>query len=249
MKNLEDKMKIIEQLKIMASTTYKDFEGDDFQIKLKKGLTNDEINALKNRIQNGILKQGIIEVLQFSRGFDIPNGFLGEIRFDEFGFFGFEELLGFCLTITHDWAGNYWVQEINKKGEWGRIYYVCHDPAVIVKQADSLYEFLIQMHEYLLKEEASFLSKVIDEISFKIYEGNGRLLEQKEAIISGDELLSNFASNYNEDWFIADLRHAKNGEGFRLEAMYKETIRLEDELIWALKKYKSFWTKLREWFR
>ena len=57
------------------------------------------------------------------------------------------------------------------------------------------------------------------------------MLEQKEAVASKDEKLSNFAKEYNEDWFIADLRNAKNGEGFRLEANYKETIRFEDELI------------------
>lgn len=90
----------------------------------------------------------------------------------------------------------------------------------------------------------------MNKIAFDIYFGKGKLLEQNEATESGDKLLSAFASSYDEDWFIADLRNAKNGEGFRLEASCDETIRLEEELIWALKKYryKSFWTRWEETF-
>ena len=178
----------------------------------------------------------------------VKKGFLDEIQFDYFGDFGFEELIEFNLTITHDWTGNYWIQEINGKGEWGKIYFVCHDPAVIIKQADNISEFLSQLHEYFLNGDQSFFSTIYDQISFEIYSGKGRLLEQIEALNSNDNKLSKFAERYNDDWYIADLRNAKNGEGFRLEASYKETIRLDDELIWALKKYKSFWTKLKEKF-
>ncbi len=242
-------MNPIEQLKIMANSSYKDYEGEEFQITLKNGMVKEEIENLKRKSPKNTLSKELEEILFFSRGVKIDNGLLDEIQFDNFEEFGFEELIKFNLTITHDWTGNYWIQEINQKGEWGKIYYVCHDPAVIIKQANNLSEFLSQLHEYFLKGEKSFFSDVYERISFNVYSGKGRLLEQKEALQSKDKKLSEFAERYNEDWFIADLRNAKNGEGFRLEASYKETIRLEDELIWALKKYKSFWTRIKEIFK
>jgi len=233
----------------MSTTSYKDYEGDVFQIKLKKGLSSIEIEAIKDQIPNGNLGVEMEEILRYSRGLEIPKGFLSVITFDDFGIYGFEELIQFSLTIADDSSGNYWIQEINKKGEWGKVYYVCHDPPVMVKQAESLSAFLHQLHEYLLKGEASFFSKVMEEISEKIYLEKGKLLEQAEAVKSTDKRLSTFAANYNKDWFIADLRQAKDGEGFRLEGAFKETIRLEEELIWALKKHKSFWTRLKEKFK
>ena len=229
-------MNPIEQLKIMANSSY---------VILKDGMTKKEIEKLKRAAPKNTLSKEVEEVLSFSSGFKIERGFLNEIQFNNFGDFGFEELIEFNLTITHDGSGNYWIQEINQKGEWGKIFYVCHDPAVIIKQANNLSEFLSQLHEYFLKGEKSFFSEVYKKISFTIYSGKGKLLEQKEAVASKDEKLSNFAKEYNEDWFIADLRNAKNGEGFLLEANYKETIRFEDELIWALKKRKGFWTRIK----
>ena len=241
-------MNLTEQLKLMANTSYKDYEGEPFQILLKSGLSDIEIVKLKSNSPSKTLSKELEEILRFTRGFKIKKGFIDEIQFDNFGDFWFEELIASNLTITHDLTGNFWIQEINQKGEWGKIYYVCHDPPVIIKQANSLCEFLNQLHEYLLIGEESFFSKVYDQISFNVYSGKGKLLDHNEALSSKDEKISQFASNYNSDWYIADLRNAKNGEGFRLESNYNETFRLEDELIWALKKYKSIWSRIKELF-
>jgi len=241
----------LEQLKIMSKTSYQNYEGEQFHIKLKKGLSTKKINQLKKHLPNKKLTKELEELLKYASGFETPRGFLDEINFDNFGDSWLKELVPYSLRITNDGIGGCWIQEINRKGELGKVYLVGHDPAVLIKQAENLTEFLLQIHDYLLKEEASFFSKVYNEISMEVYFGKGKLLEQDEAVKSTDKLLSGFAANYNKDWFIADLRKAKNGEGFRLEASYKETIRLGDELIWAVKKYKykSFWKKLKEKFR
>ena len=154
-------MKPAEQLKIMAKTSYKDYEGKPFQIMLKDGMTKDEIEKLRRVSPKKTLSKELEELLQFSRGIKVKKGFLDEIQFDYFGDFGFEELIEFNLTITHDWTGNYWIQEINGKGEWGKIYFVCHDPAVIIKQADNISEFLSQLHEYFLNGDQSFFSTTV----------------------------------------------------------------------------------------
>lgn len=246
----ESRKSPIEQLKIMSTTTYKNYDnGDEFQIRLKKGLSNEEITEIRKRIPNNNLKEEMAELLKFSRGIK-SIGFFDEIDFDDFGEFGFNQLIQFSLTITHDGIGGSWIQEINTKGQWGNIYYIGHDPPVMIKQAKNLTEFLCQIHDYLLNNETSFFSRIMNKIAFDIYSEKGKLLEQEEAVKSPDQLLSAFASNYDKDWFIADLRNAKNGEGFRLEASCDETIRLDEELIWALKKYKykSFWTRWKETF-
>lgn len=241
----------IEQLKLMEKTSYVDSEGDIRRIKLKSGLTNKEIQKLKNSIPSGRLNKELEELLKFTRGFKPPGGFLDEIYFDNFSDIHFKSLFSHHVTFVGDGIGGYWIQEINQKGELGQIYLLGHDPAVLIKQAENLTEFLIQIDEYFKEVEESFFSKIYNNIASDIYFGKGKLLEQGEAINSTDKLIADFASNYNEDWFIADLRNAKNGEGFRLEAGYDETIRLGHELIWALKKYKyvSFWTRLKEWLK
>lgn len=240
----------IEQLKLMEKTSYSNSEDYPLHIKLKKGLTPAEIKQLEKSIPFKLSRE-LKELLRYARGIETYCGFLDKINFDNLGDFHFKTLIPFSLTITGDGLGGYWVQEINQKGEWGKIYLVGHDPPVLIKQAENLTDFLIQIHDYLLENEESFFSKVYDEKAGDIYFGKGKLIEYKDAIESKDKLLSDFASNYNEDWFIADLRNAKNGEGFRLEASYDETIRLGQELIWALKKYKnvSFWTRLKEWLK
>ena len=119
----------------------------------------------------------------------------------------------------------------------------------MIKQAENLTEFLIQLHDYLVNGEKSYFSKIFNTISGEIYRAKGRLLEQKEAIKSSDKLLSDFALKYDKDWLIADLRQAKNGEGFRLELASEGIIRLDNELIWALKKYKNFWMRWKEKFK
>lgn len=234
----------------MKKTSYYDSEDNAFQIKLKKGLTDAEIKKLEKSVPFKLNKE-LIELLQYTRGVATYCGFLDKINFDNLGTFHFKTLIPYSLTITGDGLGGNWIQEINQKGEWGKIYLVGHDPPVLIKQAENLTDFLIQVHDYLIEDEESFFTKIYNDITSDIYFGKGRLLEYQEAIKSTDKLLSQFASDYNEDWFIADLREAKNGEGFRLEAGYDETIRLGNELIWALKKHKytSFWARLTEWFR
>lgn len=113
------KMKLIEHLKTMSTTLYKDEDGEAFHILLKKGMTTTEIDLLKKQIPNKNLSKELEEMLKYSRGFDIPFGFLEEVKFIDFGGVGLERLFQFSLNITDDSTGNYWIQAINPKGKWG----------------------------------------------------------------------------------------------------------------------------------
>lgn len=242
-------MSLKQQLEDIAQTEYFDYEGNSFKIKLKTPLSNKAIAAIQEKIPQNNLTIEMKDLLSYSRGFEIPNTFLEPISFEDFDFCIFEQLLNFCLFFTHDGIGGFWIQEISNNGTWGNIYYLGHDPAVLIKQADDLPEFIEQLNEYILIGEDSFFSEVFEKKAIKIYEGKGLLLEIDEALSSKDDTLRTFALNYNKDWFIADMRNAKKGEGFRLEADYAYTIRCGEELIWALKKQKNFWSWLKEKFK
>ena len=61
------------------------------------------------------------------------------------------------------------------------------------------------------------------------------LWNKTEAIKSKDPILQKFADKFDKEWYLADLRNAKNGDGFLIES---NPIRLKEAEIWAIKKYK-----------
>lgn len=241
-------MTLKEQVQQITATTYFDAENHPYHIKLDYALLPKEIYEIRQKCPQKMQFEELAELLNYSGGFLLQRGFLSEIRFDDMGIFWFKELLQFCLKITGDGAGNYWVQEIKQNGNWGAVYFVSHDPGVIIKQADSLSDFLSQIEEYAQKGDNSFLVEVYNNKAMEIYKGKGGLLVYKEVVNSSDVVLREFVASFDEKWVFGDLRNAKKGEGFCLEASYRETIRCEEELIWALKKptYQSPWARLMD---
>ena len=240
---------LIENIKKIAGGKFYDEDEDLIDITLLPKLNVDQISALKAQIPQGHLPADIESLLEYTAGLTFEYYFMDEVSFTNFGAFGFSQLIPFCLTLAGDGAGNFWLVDIGRNGEWGVVYFVCHDPALIVKQANNLTEFLEQLHNELLSPAASLISEISDQKLMEIYEDEAFLFSYEEAMQSGEAELQSFAKEYNEEWVFGDLRNAKIGDGFRLIANYADTIRHSNELLWAMKKHKSVLSKFKKLFK
>lgn len=240
---------MINQINSLIDSEFLDEDGEKIQITLLSPLTTDEIAQFKSTIPKENIPHELINLLRHSRGIIIKYSLFNEIRFDDIGEFGFHQLIQLCLTLTGDGAGNFWIQEITSEGIFGEVFFVCHDPPVLIKQADNLKEFLDQIKEHLHNPEESFITEISDKKLIQIYKSEERLIKFTDAIKSQDNIMSEFAKNFDTQWVFGDLRKAKIGSGVRIEANYENTVRNGDELIWAFKKNKSLWSKVRNIFR
>jgi hypothetical protein len=206
---------LIHQLEELILEEFIDDEGEPYRAELLPGLLADDLAALMTQAPTGTLPQEIKELLIYSKGIEF--GWLQEIRFDAFSDFGRLGLFPSCVELTHDGAGNYWVLNINKVGQWGTVFYVCHDPQVIVRQANNLLDFLGQIQEHGRFKSASQFDDVYERLSVKIWEerkSHTGLVEAATASVSADTIMSQFAAQQPPNFLIADLRAESATRGF-----------------------------------
>ena len=94
-------------------------------------------------------------------------GLLEEVTFDGIGQFGFEEFFPNQVQLAGDGFGNFWILDINKNGNWGNVFYVCHSPAVIIKHSDNLTQFIEHVNEFGKNGKKSNLDIIHEEVVFK----------------------------------------------------------------------------------
>src|SRR6186713_2867440 len=102
-----------QQLESILSNKYESEDGDLYKIELLDGMTDSEIENLKNRLPDNNLPNEIEELLRFSKGFEFYG--LEEVRFDAFGHFGFEEMFPKSIQLAGDGFGNFWILDIDSK--------------------------------------------------------------------------------------------------------------------------------------
>lgn len=235
-------MRAKQQLKsiILSHEELENGEVDYFE--LMDGMSDDEIENFKNQLPNRILPDEIEELLRFSRGF----GFYGfeEVRFDAFGYFGLENIFPNSIQLAGDGFGNFWVLDIDLSGGWNSVYYVCHDPPVVIKQAENLSQFIKQIDEYEKKGNESTIDIVHEKITMDIWTA-------KDVVKVKNQIKYNFENsdfNLTEPYFIADLSNTRVMTGFSWGTYGKNTtiIRPSDKPIWIVKKKRrqSFLSKL-----
>jgi hypothetical protein len=130
---------------------------------------------------------------------------------------------------------------ISIDGSLGHVYYACHDPAVLVKQADNLNEFLMNLVEFYESPEENYLNEIHDKVVFDIW-NDGDNLHEKANFIKSNKQFSDFLNKFEGDeWLIADLRNSKNKDGFAWGKFGPNnlTMRHPTELIWVIKKKKK----------
>lgn len=237
---------LIQQLHKLISEEFLDDEDEAYRGELLPGLLADELAALAAQVPTAALPQDIEELLRYSKG--LTFGWLEEVRFDAFSDFGRLGLFLACVELTHDGAGNYWVLNINQAGQWGAVFYVCHDPQVIVKQADNLLDFLMQLQEYGRLKSASRFDEVYERLSSKIWQERAThtgLMKAAVLVASTDTVLRQFAAQQPSDFLIADLRTESATQGFAYHKFFKnrqlQINKHELEPIWAFEPPPPSW--------
>lgn len=216
-----------QQLNSILSNNYENEDGDQFKIELLAGLNDSEIFELKAKLPNNHLPNDIEELLRLCKGFYFES--FDEVNFDSFGDFGFESLFPNSIELAGDGFGNFWILDISHEGDWKSVYYVSHDPPVVVKQADNLSQFIRQIDEYGKDQINSVIHEVHEIVVFEIWNSNNdlKLKSKKES-----------ETHYTIELYIADLKQKGIKTGFswgKFNAM--NTIkRPTDEPIWLIER-------------
>ncbi|MCU0435402.1 MAG: SMI1/KNR4 family protein [Bacteroidia bacterium] len=236
-----------EKLKSILSRQYISEDGDNYQVELMPGLTAPQINELSQKCPSGHIPDEIKELLEFTRGFEFSG--LDEVTFDGIGEFGFEELFPNSVQLAGDGYGNFWIIDIDKKGNWGNVYYVCHDPAVVVKHSENLTQFIEHIDEFGKYGDQSNLNMIHEKVITNIWNNDNGFIDVETARKSDDSTLKEFSQTLPDNFFVADLRNKPIQSGFawgKFGTTEGLIIRHETELIWGIEKplKKGFLSKI-----
>jgi len=241
-------MTALEQLKLIVNEQYVTEDDEEYSVELKNGLSDDQIDQLANLLPSGQIPSEIRELLKFASGFEFVG--MDEITFDEPGQFGFENIFPHSIQLAGDGFGNFWILDVDDKGNWGNVFYVCHDPAVIVKHSEHLAEFIGHIHEFGKMGDESNLDIIHEETVMEIWnDDEGGFMDIKTARNSYDGMLANFANELPNNFVIADLRNKPNKTGFawgKFGPGIENAVRHKDVLLWGFptKNKKGFFSKL-----
>jgi hypothetical protein len=201
---------IIQFLKQTEVAVFIDEDGLKNSFKLLPPLTEPELT----RFAEGLpcpLPQEIHELLRFARGFE---GILDGIQFADPVGFGLEDVLPHARTLAGDGCGNFWVVDLTSESQsFGPIFYVCHDPAVVVYQTDGLLHFIQEAVRFGSRSRKSEIDDVHEAFATRIWRENPGVLSFAQCLV-GDSELKSFAESLDESWEFADLRNPKLGDGF-----------------------------------
>lgn len=236
-----------EKLKSLLTEQYISDDGDEYKIELNQGLTEQQIDELTEKLPTGQIPAEIRELLKFTSGFEFYG--LEEVTFDGVGQFGFEEFFPNSVQLAGDGFGNFWILDVDKNGNWGSVYYVCHDQAVIIKHSDNLTQFLEHVNDFGKNGNKSNLDVIHEKVVMDIWCKDNGFIELEKARQSNDTILKDFALSLPDNFVIADLRNKPNKSGFawgKFGANIEKTKRHETELIWGIEKIekKGFFSKL-----
>jgi len=231
-----------QQLESILSNQYESEDGDLYKVELLNGLSDGELANLKNQRPKNHLPSEIEELLRFSRGFEFYG--LEEIRFDAFGEFGFEAMFPNSIQLAGDGFGNFWILDIDSKGNWNSVYYVCHDPAVIVKHSENLAEFIKHVDEFGQKGNQSNMDIIHEVTVMEIWSEKVGIMERNEK----DYDFKNVQEIMPEFFLVADLTNAPLKTGFPWGKSGPNTkiIRPTDDPIWIIeqRRKQGFLSKL-----
>lgn len=238
-------MKNIEIIKKLKKSTFTNEDGENYTLDFQDGLTDSEIEKLAQSFPSKIIDSEIKEILKETRGW---SGYgMEQVDFSSIGQFGLNEISPNSISLGNDGWGNYWILDILNDGSLGNVFYACHDPFVLIKYSDNLNEFLNTLIEFYESPSENYLNEIYNNVVFEIWENDGKITEKEDFIRENIEY-SDFLSEFNgNDWVIADLRYAKNKDGFAWGKFGPNNLtkRHPKELIWVIKKKKKgFWERI-----
>lgn len=186
-----------EILKSILTEQYVSEDGDEYKVELKEGLTDEQIDELAKGLPTGQVPTEIRELLKFASGFEFSG--LEEVTFDGVGQFGFEEFLPNSVQLAGDGFGNFWILDVDKNGNWGNVFYVCHDPAVIVKHSDNLAQFIehVTLPKKLQGSTQFCTRKILDTLNSKMRSIKNNTLSRVEKFVTYNDTTLVKIKNFN----------------------------------------------------
>ncbi len=232
-------MSPLSQLKNISLNEYIDEDGNEFGIDLLAPLSPEQIDALRQNCPKQNLPADITELLQYAAGFEF--GPLQTISFDALDMFGLEQIFPRSIQLAGDGFGNFWILDLLSDGSWGKVFFACHDPAVIVLYANDLAEFIYYLDEFGKDETSSHLNTIHEQTVFDIWQNNHGFIDANVAH-SADHVLKSFAESLPDNFVFADLRNKPLKSGFawgKHLVQDEKVIRHTSEFIWAFEKRKA----------
>ena len=124
------------------------------------------------------------------------------------------DIMPFSVVFAEDGAGNAWCVDISNDREVeSTIYYVSHDPPMVLFQCTGIATFLEELTRAGGKFRRSALFDVAEDRLFDVWSKNPGVLTNGQAHAAGSELAA-FAQELDPGFLIVDLRTAKPGMGF-----------------------------------
>ncbi|MGQ2984515.1 SMI1/KNR4 family protein [Flavobacterium sp.] len=230
-----------QRLESILGNQYESEDGDLYEVELMGGMDDDEMVNFKRQLPNNFLPDEIEQLLRFSRGFEFYG--LEEIRFDAYGTFGIDGLFPRSIELAGDGFGNFWILDIDSLGVWNSVYYVCNDPAVIVKHSENLGDFIKHIDEFGKKGNASHLDKIHEKVVFEIWDGDLGISEPYKKDYDFTSV-----TGFPEMYIVADLINKPVNAGFPWAKQNKnpKIVRPSDAPLWIIEKKvkQNFWTSL-----
>lgn len=241
-------MSPLQALKELLNDRFQSEDGKEVRATALKGLTMAEIEELRKLLPGKGMPDEIVELLRFSSGFKYD--FFDEVSFINADTFNLEAFFPNVVELAGDGAGNFWLLDVDYAGNWGSVYYACHEPAVIMKQAESLTDFIKQIHDWAKQGDNALFFQLYEHATGKIGKlRNGGFINTETAKASNDPVLRAFAATLPSEYLVADLRNKPIGSGFAWGKYYSvkdKDIRCKDLPLWGLKpkQAKGFWARL-----
>jgi hypothetical protein len=224
-----------------------DRNGIRTELIVEPGLSRDEILAMES--ERGVrFPPEIRDVIEFSRAFTIrrdwtseefpwvkPEGFTVTLCGEGWtGYPGWatpnspgEVPRG--LELVTDLCGNPWVIDVGPRGNWGRVFYVSHDPPLIAYQAPDLATFLSDVFLFCTDIQSSLFIAADSEKIQQV-----PLVKAASFRHRGDPVIQEFASTLEDRDLIADLREERPRIGFSWQALGGDLRRHSTELLFGL---------------
>ena len=217
-------------------------DGSPVVLKLLPGLNEEEVAKLEAEL-SAPLPSEINDFVRFARGFEFSP--IGTVTFDRGFSFGMEELFPRAMPLCEDGLGNVWIVEVLRNGGWGPIFFVNHDPPVIVVHCKDIVFFLNELFNLRHPQHSNIIDRV-QEASMHIWsEEQG--IKASSLQDSSDEALCTFAKGLKSNDLVFDLRDQNVGSGFAWgrHGPSTENQRDGDTLIFArLTPAKGFFKRL-----
>jgi hypothetical protein len=235
----------LDVIRKLRNSTFEDEDGGNYKLEFEPAMTDREINDLQKSFPAGRIPAAITEMLRETTGW---SGYGPDpVSFNAIGEFGYTALIEHSITLGNDGFGNSWLMEIKINGDPGKIFFACHDPAVLVIFCDTINEFLNHLVEFYENPGENYLNEVHDNTTIEVWESNPNICNLV-TFRKNNPALQNFLNEFEGDnWVVADLRDKGNRSGFAWGKFGPSqlTRRHPHEMIWVIKaKEKGFFSRL-----